>query len=150
MNEAIRNLALLLWAACSINQEAYAQTSSGISEEQSSPTVVFSSAATPDGKQDFFVVEQPAEAPNPLGNPIPTTASTTQQNSSSSTPAAPAEAKKSTSPQPNTSDLGSDFQNTLMEANGMVYDIQAYPKADIPVIENSAEPETIYSPNVNP
>ena len=42
------------------------------------------------------------------------------------------------------------FQNTLMEANGMVYDVQAFPEADVPVISDTSNPETIYSPNVNP
>ena len=46
-------------------------------------------------------------------------------------------------------DLGRDFQNTLLEANGMVYDVQAYPLKDMGVIGNSANPKTIYSPNVN-
>ena len=46
--------------------------------------------------------------------------------------------------------LGAKFQNTLLESDGTVYDIQAYPEADLPVIGDPANPETIYSPNVNP
>ena len=37
-----------------------------------------------------------------------------------------------------------------MEADGMVYDVQAYPTEDLKAIGNSSNPETIYSPNVNP
>ena len=53
-------------------------------------------------------------------------------------------------PESQAQQLGDKFQNTLMEANGMIYDVQAYPEADIPVIGDSANPKTIYSPNVNP
>ena len=57
-------------------------------------------------------------------------------------------------PQPetplNSQQLGKDFQNTLMEANGMVYDVQAYPVEDFDAIGDPSNPQTIYSPNVNP
>lgn len=34
------------------------------------PTVIFGQAATPDGGTDSMLLEQPENAPNPLGNPI--------------------------------------------------------------------------------
>ena len=46
-------------------------------------------------------------------------------------------------------ELGKQFRNTLLEANGRVYDIQSYPEQDFMLMNNSAEPQTIYSPNVN-
>ena len=45
--------------------------------------------------------------------------------------------------------LGNDFENTLLEANDRVYDVQSYPEADFKAMGNSANPQTIYSPNVN-
>ena len=47
-------------------------------------------------------------------------------------------------------ELGKDFQNTLLEADGMVYDVQAYPEEDLKAIGNPSDPATLYSPNVNP
>ena len=144
--------------------------------QENSPTVVFGAAATPDGKQNTFMVEQPKDAPNPLGNPI-TGDNTTPQvfdvsnemtNQSTSTdnlqPApqpiddpnalseqntvAPNESSNADLPQEAQS-LGQDFQNTLMEANGRIYDVQSYPEQDINVMDNPSDPQTIYSPNVN-
>ncbi|MBE6444644.1 MAG: hypothetical protein E7019_01100 [Alphaproteobacteria bacterium] len=113
------------------------------------PTIVESSAVQSDGNKDTFIIEQPANSPNPLGNPlnIPNETSKIEQESNN--------ADSLSAPPPkdvplNSSELGNDFQNTLLEANGMVYDVQAFPKEDIPLIENSANPQTIYSPNVNP
>ncbi len=171
MSEAVRNLVLLVWAVSAINTTAYAETQSGIMEEKtvetkapvSAPTVVFGAAATPDGGEDAVLVEQPENAANPLGNPIPEQVApqpVTEPNSNMPEDAVPAAAKDAGGPvfgqgsrvvAPGAAQkLGKDFQNTLMESNGMVYDIQAYPEADLPVIGNPANPETIYSPNVNP
>lgn len=163
MSEAIRNLALLVWAVSAINSNAYAETKPGIMEETaaesaaSSPTVVFGAAATPNGEENTFVVEQPENAANPLGDPIPEQIA---PQPAAESVAAPVKAQETTVDSEETGNkvvapsaaekLGKDFQNTLMESNGMVYDIQAYPEADLPVINNSANPETIYSPNVNP
>ena len=129
-------------------------------QTEDTPTVVFGAAATPDGAQNTFWVEQPTDAPNPLGNPIATpdtpprvfdtantpdtlphqtvfdsTAQQIQQNQGS----LPAQSQA----------LGKDFQNTLLEANGRVYDVQSYPEQDFGLMNNAADPQTIYSPNVN-
>ena len=115
-----------------------------------SPTVVFGAAETKDGGQNVFVVRQPENAPNPLGNPLPM-------------PNKPVEVfgdvYKPTNKQSNVNisnannqsqqNLGNDFENTLLEANDRVYDIQSYLKADFKAMENPSNPETIYSPNVN-
>ena len=53
---------ILVWTAFIRAQEPV--------ENNAAPTVVFGAAATPDGGQNTFVVEQPKDAPNPLGNPI--------------------------------------------------------------------------------
>ncbi len=130
------------------------------------PTVVFGEAERPDGKKNFFIVEQPKDAPNPLGNPIPVpntppeifdsesddgdknSNENEQGNQWQAAPEVP-QPMQNYNPQEEGISLGKDFQNTLMEANGRIYDIQSYPKQDINVMSNPSEPQTIYSPNVN-
>lgn len=133
----IRNFVLLLVTLFSIDALA-----------DDEDTIVYGAAANKEGKQNVFIVEQPKNAPNPLGDPIPT-------------PDGPVEifgdvynknANQINSNNFNSSrqqNLGDDFQNTLLEANDRVYDIQSYPKADFKVMGNPANPQTIYSPNVN-
>lgn len=164
MSEAMRNLIVLMWAVCAINTEAFASSQPGISEETAAqnaaaPTVVFGEAQTPDGKEDAVLVEQPENAPNPLGNPIPeqiedageaSVVSGRQDKQVLRSGENPAEESNAAVRPSAAKQLGGKFQNTLMEANGMVYDVQAYPEADLPVIGDPANPETIYSPNVNP
>jgi len=74
MNEAIRNVAMLVWAVCAINSDAEAQSSRlFISEENSAPqqeTMVYGAAKKSSGGEDEFLLEQPAGCGNPLGNPI--------------------------------------------------------------------------------
>lgn len=161
MGEGIRNFALLLWAACAINNDAYAQTTQAITEEQlDAPTEVMAVAKTSEGGDDVFIVEQPKDAPNPLGNPIVENENNkNNQKQDNFLPVSSPEIMKKEKngadtnevvPESQAQQLGDKFQNTLMEANGMIYDVQAYPEADIPVIGDSANPKTIYSPNVNP
>ena len=143
--------------------------------QENSPTVVFGAAATPDGKQNTFLVEQPDGAENPLGDPITGNDNPPQVfdvqnemsnqsagNNSASIPqpikdenalneqntVGPNENLNSDLPQA-AQELGQDFQNTLMEANGRIYDVQSYPEQDIKVMDNPSDPQTIYSPNVN-
>ncbi len=114
------------------------------------PTVVVGEAATAQGNINAVVVEQPENAGNPLGNPLPEQQTETPQ--AQATPAVVPDKgleNKDTSSVP-TKNPSDDFQNTLLEANGRVYDVQSYPQADLPKIENSADPQTLYSPNVNP
>lgn len=163
MNEGIRNVALLVWALCAINNNSYASDKLVIAEEaaSSSPTVVYGAAKKSDGGSDEFVVEQPENAPNPLGDPLPDddeeSPETQNDTQDAGTDVNPEETTAEKLPQPvnpNTvqgqQQLGNDFQNTLLEANGMVYDVQAYPEADMKAIGNPSNPATIYSPNVNP
>ncbi len=159
---------LLTTALCSVISLASAQ-------ESSDPTVVFGAAATPDGGQNEFLVEQPKDAPNPLGDPLPYAEENnqpTQVGTQADAQSATAENKNSESVpmnlQPNAADvndgipnienmnpqeaaqtLGNDFQNTVTEANGRIYDIQSFPEEDVNVMSNPSEPQSIYSPNVN-
>jgi len=129
------------------------------------PTTIYSAAARPDGGENVFVVSQPDNFDNPLGNPIvgpevpPKVYGALPQTSESEDESNNETMELSSQPQPvgtinNTPvqegiALGKDFQNTLVEGNGRVYDIQSYPIQDIGVMSNPAEPQTIYSPNVN-
>ena len=115
-----------------------------------SPTIVYGAAETDSGGQNVFVVEQPKNAPNPLGNPIPTPNKPVEVFGDVY-PQDTNQTEKTKQSQDNQSqqNLGNDFENTLLEANGRVYDVQSYPKADFKAMENPANPKTIYSPNVN-
>ncbi len=173
MNEGFRNIAVLLWAFCAMNSNSYARENQVVITEEAAtdaPTVVYGAARKSDGNEEEVLVEQPADAGNPLGDPIIPVAPTsiTAVPVINSMPAEvknpqPGSVKGSAgSEQPDThpqvigrpvvsegQQLGDQFQNTLMEANGMVYDVQAYPEEDLKVIGNPSNPETIYSPNVN-
>ena len=166
MHEGIRNVALLVWALCAVNSNSYASDDLVIAEEavSAAPTVVYGAAKEAGGGSDSVVIEQPAGAPNPLGNPIsvPGQNENTPATAEGANATAPAEnsdnipMNTTSAPQvnPNTVQgqkaLGKDFQNTLLEANGMVYDVQAYPEEDLKAIGNPSDPATLYSPNVNP
>ena len=122
-------------------------------------TLVFGEAATPQGGETAVLVEQPQNAPNPLGDPLPMPDNMSEK-SSLSVPEELGTEVKEVSPEEKSvvsennpvkaaQELGNEFQNTLTEANGRIYDIQSYPAADIGVMSNPSQPETIYSPNVN-
>ncbi len=73
MDEALRNLTMILWAYCAVNSSASAEAKIVTISEENPPvqeTIVYGSARTPSGKENIFEVEQPESAPNPLGNPI--------------------------------------------------------------------------------
>lgn len=117
---------------------------------QDTPTVIYGAAKTSDGGENIFEVTQPENAPNPLGNPIPTPDKPVEvfgdvypQNTNQT------ENKNQYQGNQSQQNLGDDFENTLLEANGRVYDVQSYPKADFKAMENPSDPKTIYSPNVN-
>ena len=126
---------------------------------QDDPTIVYGAANTADGKKKEFVVEQPKNGPNPLGNPIVGPDNPVEvygdlnsnfefQSENQSQPQSQFN-NDADNNSVNQNDLGNDFENTLLEANGRVYDVQSYPKADFNAMENPADPQTIYSPNVN-
>lgn len=162
MSEMVKNFAMLLWIACAINNGSSSAHAQGIQEESkmqsdTMPTIVFGKSERSDGEIDEVVVEQSNNNINPLGDPLPevvtdskqTESLPTKNNSELSTTSKPD--KMSLSKDVDVTDnLGKQFQNTLMEANGRVYDVQSFPVEDMNAIGNSSNPETIYSPNVNP
>lgn len=73
MDEALRNLTMILWAYCAVNSPASAEARMVTISEENPPaqeTIVYGAARTPSGKENVFEIEQPENAPNPLGNPI--------------------------------------------------------------------------------
>lgn len=117
------------------------------------PTFVEAIANTPNGGKNIAIIEQP-NSENPLGNPIigPYVAPKAYNAADALHDDVNAVAGQTNTeknlPQQAQS-LGQQFKNTLMEANGEIYDVQSYPVQDIGVIGNNADPQTIYSPNVN-
>lgn len=156
MNKIILGLASLL-----VFGGVMASAQEQAKQVEGTPTVVFGVAATPDGGQDMFMVEQPENAANPLGDPIVVEPKENNQVSrpqncppcDNGEPASKAEPTvvqpQNNNPATNAETLGKDFQNTLMEANGRIYDVQSFPEQDMKVIGNPSNPQTIYSPNVN-
>ena len=154
MNEAIRNVAMLVWAVCAINSDAEAQSSRlFISEESSAPqqeTMVYGAAKKSSGGEDEFLLEQPAGWGNPLGNPIisgnggDATASDAQEQLPPQK-TVPVKIEETLPQNPPVSaetpqEANRQIQDTLYESGNRIYDVQSYPASDI---------RTIEQPNVN-
>ena len=161
-----KSLAVIIAFLHMVNN-SYAQDGVNIVDDETAneETIVYGSAKEADGGSDSFIVEQPKGASNPLGDPIitPVQSENEEAQMQSLQTSDQSGGKDSTVSgvsnqlqqiNPNTpqgqEQLGNDFQNTLMEANGMVYDVQAYPEEDLEAIGNPSNPATLYSPNVNP
>ena len=120
------------------------------------PTIVEAIANTPDGGKNVAIIEQP-NSENPLGNPIigpyvapkAYNAADAMSGNYDDVAAAAGESNAFGGLPQQAQTLGKDFKNTLMEANGEIYDVQSYPVQDMGVIGNNANPQTIYSPDVN-
>lgn len=165
MNEALRNIALMVWALSAINSEAYAgEKMMTISEESSgssAPTLIYGASSKAPGVKDQVVVEQGSNEGNPFGAPIDTNgfeSAADDNGDSASVAAKPQPAKPSmvtpqnvvseTLPQnpPISSsdtpeDVNQQIQNTLYESGNRVYDVQSYPVEDV---------NTITAPNTQP
>ncbi len=145
MSEAIRNLALLVWAVCAINNTAHANmVVIGEEAPADGEVMVYGAAKNASGKTDEVLVEQPSANENPLGNPIvaPDDVATvavpapdTSPRIEETLPQNPA--VSSETPQ----EVNGQIQDTLYESGGHIYDVQSYPASDIKKIEE---------PNINP
>lgn len=123
------------------------------------PTIIEAEANTKDGGKNIAIVEQPADSGNPLGNPIvgayvaPKAYNAADglsvYNHYNEQNDVMGDNQAEESVQNQAVELGHDFENTLIEANGRIYSTQSYPADDIEVIGNKTMPQTIYSPNVN-
>ncbi len=122
------------------------------------PTVVYGAAETAGGKENQFMVVQPEDAPNPLGNPIITVPDTvpaaqTSQQPLSAVPetkpsqTAPSDiinqtAEQNPAPFSETpQEEQNQIQNTLYQSGDRIYDVQSFPLNDI---------KTITEPNIQP
>ena len=163
MNEALRNLTMLMWAMCAINSESYAQMNqSAVCEENmggSVPTVIYGASRKAPGDPDEFVVEQAAGSSNPLGSPIVTEtnadssdaveAKLSGQKAKSKNPAPEVlpslneelPQNPPVSPQDSPQQVNEQIQNTLYKSGDRIYDVQSYPASDI---------NTISEPNIDP
>jgi len=155
MNEAIRNLIMLMWTASVMNSNAYAQSVSTYSIEEEAPAisnvVVFGSANLGNNKRNEVLLEQDSEE-NPLGNPIEVNNDVVDSNNTSEVSDKPigVETKNAItedlpqnpmiSPQESPQDINNQIQDALYESGGRIYDIQSYPEKDI---------NTIEKPNIN-
>lgn len=160
MSEAIRNLALLVWAVCAINTNNTARANMVVIGEEApaqGEVVVYGAAKTSSGKTDEVLLEQPSADENPLGNPI--VAPNEETVPVSQVPAVnptekdvvPATSRiEETLPQnPAVSSetpqqVNEQIQDTLYESGGRIYDVQSYPADDIKKIE-----EPNLSPTIN-
>ena len=152
MNEAIRNVAMLVWAVCAINSDAEAQSSRlFISEESSAPqqeTMVYGAAKKSSGGEDEFLLEQPAGCGNPLGNPILSGSDAQAASAPEQLPpqkTVPVKIEETLPQNPPVSaetpqEANRQIQDTLYESGNRIYDVQSYPASDI---------RTIEQPNVN-
>lgn len=159
MNEAVRNLAMLVWAVCAINSDASAKANAVfISEESHSPreVLVYGASTTPSGKRDEVLIEQPSANDNPLGNPIvaPANEDATASDATAAVPDTqlnpiqynPKRIQEDLPQNPPVSsetpqEANKQIQNTLYESGDRIYDVQSYPADDIKKIEE---------PNINP
>lgn len=125
-----------------------------------SPTVVYGASEDAPGHPDQFMVIQPDDAPNPLGDPI-VLPQTSEQNTPTTEPAPtqPTDSQPDTDAQPEPTIINQDavqnpppfsestrqqenqIQNTLYQGGDRIYDVQSYPLKDI---------KTITEPNIQP
>lgn len=118
------------------------------------PTVVFGQSQTAKGKEDSFLIVQPADGGNPLGNPIvtpieqtsplrtPTAQRTPIDQAQEPTDVISQSAAQDPAPFSETSaQQQNQIQNTLYQGGDRIYDVQSYPIKDI---------KTITEPNIQP
>ncbi len=122
------------------------------------PTIVYGASETAPDEPDSYLLEQPADAPNPLGNPIPEfvpqdqapdtnlTNTETAPETSAQKPQAEGEINQTEPQDPAPFSQSpereqNEIENTLYEGGNRIYDVQSYPLEDI---------KTITEPNVDP
>ena len=119
------------------------------------PTIVYGESELSNGKSDSYLIEQPQNAPNPLGNPI-VTPPQKQNNIQPKIPDSIYEPESSNSqnldihqisdqnPPPfavSPQQMQNKIENTLYQGGNRIYDIQSYPLDDI---------NKITKPNIDP
>lgn len=149
MDEALRNLTMILWAYCAVNSPKPVEAKMVTINEEVPPaqeTVVYGAAQTPSGKENVFEVEQPDGAPNPLGNPIAETGSDDNFGKAvgANMPALPSQPKKNVSKLIANDEVGEalgpgqiplpengKIENELYQQGDDIVDVQAFPIKDV-------------------
>lgn len=120
--------------------------------DKNAETTVFGEAQTPDGSANEFLVEQPQDSGNPLGNPITGIAPVNAQNNAENVQIQPAttrsEVVQNSLQNPSISQMtpeqmGNEIQNKLYQEGNRVYDVQSYPVADFETINQNGQDEAI-------
>ena len=137
----LKYLLAISFVVIGANAEEIISTMSSPDDE----TIVYGEAQNPNGTFNEVLLEQPKNAPNPLGDPIPDYVSSQplrRGQKSEVTPKIPdtvtlPNAVEEISPQnPKISEMSpqemnNEIQNKLYEEGNRVYDVQSYPIKDI-------------------
>ena len=136
-----------------ILSNANAQEIIGSMAQSGQDTMVFGAAENADGTQNEFFLEQPENAPNPLGNPIVITPSLPKNNplpiAASTVAPQIKNATVQISPQnPQVSDMtpqqmNNEIQNKLYQEGNRVYDVQSYPAQDLQTINQNGQDNAV-------
>lgn len=135
------------------NAEEFIESTAGPQDE----TTVFGEAAQPNGTFNQMLLEQPQNAPNPLGNPIYYTPSgapeiftpqTALQPSLQTLPSTPNAINEISPQNPSVSQMtpqavGNEIQNKLYQSGDRIYDVQSYPANDINYINQNGQDNAI-------
>ncbi len=117
-------------------------------------TIVYGEALNADGTENQVLLEQPKNAPNPLGNPIVSPSSFPQKTDGriqdAGNPIKPTNGIiLQNSPQnPKISEMSpqqmdSEIQNKLYQEGNRVYDIQSYPASDLQTINQNGQDNAV-------
>lgn len=135
-----------IWAFLGLSFPAFAQ----------SPTVVYGASETAPDTPDSYLLIQPKDSPNPLGNPIPDEMNDVQpdsqnlpmatqsQQSDKAAPINEINQSEAQNPPPfsqSPEQEQNQIENTLYEGGNRIYDVQSYPINDV---------KTITEPNIDP
>lgn len=162
MNEALRNVALIVWAMCAMNSNSYAQgkdVSIGEEAVQEQPIVIYGASKKSPTESDEVLVEQNPNEPNPFGapivddsdaavtpsipQPVPSVANPTNVTAGANLKGVVnqlSEQNPAISSENSPEKMNSEIQDTLYEAGDRIYDLQSYPASDV---------NTITAPNVD-
>lgn len=160
MEEALRTTVMLLWAFAAVNSGiGTAEACEVIAEESSpAPTVIYAIGKKSPTETDEFVVEQPADSPNPLGNPIVapentfpepnqgTPRSLLPENLPSDNPAPIDEKSALGTLQPGQVPLpqpSNQIENEMYRSGNDIVDVQEYPIEDINQMIRPIDPATL-------
>ncbi len=119
---------------------------------ENSETVVFGEAQNANGSVNEVLLEQPQNAGNPLGDPIPDYVPQTNNQQIIHAQATPLQDISGVSQvsEQNPSDsqmtpaqMNNEIQNKLYQEGNRIYDVQSYPASDLETINKNGQDEAI-------